>query len=149
MPGLQQRLVSLDVHVNVRWQAARHGVEAVGSAGKRRVRHHAAPSTSTAQVFDFRGIGRNDDFIKLRAGVRGANYPDQQGLAGDLPQDFPWQARGSEPRGYHAENASHRGDLLLRWPVHRPSSASLFLRQRRTASRVTKTSTTPSTPAIM
>ena len=108
MGGLEEGFVALDVDVDgevVPGGELGDGVEAVGAAGELGRGENARPVAGVAEVEDFSGVGRDDEGGELGAGEGGAVDPGEQGLAGDLAENFAREARGGESGGDDAEDA--------------------------------------------
>jgi len=117
--GVEEGFVALDVDVDGGVVELGDGVEAVGTAGKVGVGKNAGPAVVVAESFDFRGVGGDDDFVELRAGLGGTVDPREEGFASDLAEDFAGQAGGGEAGGDDAED-------FLRGRHQRGSSESDF-----------------------
>jgi hypothetical protein len=120
--GLEERLVGLDVDVDVGGDLASYGKEAVAAAGEIGRGHQAAPVAGGAEPGDLFGVGCDDDPVELRAAEGGFNNPGQKGLAAESAKNFAGETRGGEARGNDSEDARA-------WIVHRRSGWSArFLR---------------------
>ena len=103
--GLEQRLVALDVDVDLGGDALGDGVDAVGAAGEVGRGELDGPAVGAAEGGDLLGVGGDDDVVELRAGAGGLVDPGEHGAAGDLAQDLAGQAGGGETGGDDAEGA--------------------------------------------
>lgn len=115
--GLEEWFVGLDVDVDVGRDLASYGKEAVAAAGEIGRGHQAAPVARGTELGDLFGVGRDDDFVELRAAEGGFNNPGQERLAAEIAEDLARQARGGEARGDDSEDARV-------WVVHRCSGWS-------------------------
>ena len=112
MLGAKERLVALDVDVDIGGHVLRHGVQAVGAAGELGRGEHAGPAALTAECGDFVGVGGDDHVVQRGAGAGGGVDPCQQRLTGDGQQHLARQARRGQAGGDDAEDfcagESHR-----------------------------------------
>ena len=107
--GTEQRLVALDVDVDVGIVKLRDGVDAVSAAGEIGGGELHGAVELMAEGDDFVGVGGDQDAVELRAGARGFNHPREQRLAGDLTQHLARQAGGGEAGRNDAEDAEGSG----------------------------------------
>ena len=102
----EERLVSLDVDVDVGGDGLGDGVDTVGAAGAILGSEDGGQAVGLGEVEDFVGVRGDEDLIEERAGTGGAIDPGEHGLAGDLAKDFAGQARGAKARGNDGENVA-------------------------------------------
>jgi hypothetical protein len=102
----EERLVSLNIDVNVSGDRLGDGVNAIGAAGAILGGEDGGQAVGLGEVEDLVGVGGNEDLVEQRAGTGGAVNPDEHGLAGDFAEDFAGQARGAETRGDDGENVA-------------------------------------------
>jgi hypothetical protein len=102
--GFEERLVTLNVDVDVGGEELRHGVDAVGSAWEVGGGELDGPIVLMAEIGDLCGVCRDDNAGELRAGDGGFVDPGEHGAAGDGTKDFARQARGGEAGRDDAED---------------------------------------------
>jgi len=90
--GLEERLVALDVDVDVGGDLLCDGLDAIGAAGEVRGGEAEGPVVLTAEVGDLVGVGGDDDAVELGAGGGGLVDPCEHGLSGDGTEDFAGKA---------------------------------------------------------
>ncbi len=105
MVGAEERLVALDVDVNVGGMELGDGVEAIGAAGEIGGREFEGDVESSAEVGNFFGVCGDEDLVELRAGAGGVYDPGEERSAGDFPQDFARQAGRREAGRDDTEDA--------------------------------------------
>ena len=86
--GTQERLVSLDVDVDVCGVVLGDGVDAVGAAGEIGAGHDEGPRVVVAERGDFFGVGGDEDGVELRAGAGGVVDPGEHWPAGDFAKNL-------------------------------------------------------------
>ncbi len=106
MAGREERLVALDVDVDVGGDGLGDGVDAVGAAGAVLGGEDGARSKGLRVVEDFIGVSGDEDLIEEGAGAGGAIDPGEHGLAGDFAENFAGQAGGAEAGGDDGENVA-------------------------------------------
>ena len=104
--GREERLVALDVDVDVGGDGLGDGVDAVGAAGAVLGGEDGGERVGLRVVEDFIGVSGDEDLIEEGAGAGGAIDPGEHGLAGDFAENFAGQARGAETRGDDGENVA-------------------------------------------
>ena len=102
--GFKERLVALDVDVDVSWKLLGDGVDAVGSAWEVGGGELDGPVVFVAEIGDLFGVCGNNNAGELRAGDGGFVDPGEHGTAGDGTKDFARQARGGEAGRDDAED---------------------------------------------
>jgi hypothetical protein len=121
MLGADERLVSLDIDVDVGGNRLGDGVYAVGAARAILWSEDGGKAVLLCEGEDFVGVGRDEDLLKKRAGPCGAINPADHRLSGDFAEDLARQARGAESRGDDADNAGLVGfggmRISHRWVV--------------------------------
>jgi len=98
--GEEERLVALDVDVDIELGPGLDlgdGEEAVGAAGEVGGGEEAGPTVVFAELLDLGGVGGDDDVVEFRTGHGGSVDPDEEGLAGDGPEDFAGKPGGGKP----------------------------------------------------
>ena len=104
--GGEERLVALDVDVDVGGDGLGDGVDAVGAAGAVLGGEDGGEAVGLGEVEDLVGVGGDEDLVEEGAGAGGAIDPGEHGLAGDFAEDFAGQAGGAEARGDDGENVA-------------------------------------------
>ena len=104
MLGFEERLVALDVDVDIGVELLGDGVDAVGSAGQIAGGELDGPAVLVAELSDFIGVGGNNDAIELGAGTGGLEDPGEHRPSGDEAKDLAGEARGGEAGGDDAED---------------------------------------------
>ena len=95
--GARQRLIALDVDVNIGSLRAGNFIDTVRAGAVRRRGQARVPAVLAAQLHDLVGIGRHDDLGYERRGTRSVVHPGQHRTPRDLAQDLARQASGPEP----------------------------------------------------
>ena len=113
MLGFKERLVALDVDVDVCVDLLGDGVDAVGAAGQIGRSELEWPTVGATEVGYFVRVRCNEDAVELRTGSGGFEDPCQHRFTGDGAEDLTGEARGGEPGGNNAEDA---GLLLFAMP---------------------------------
>jgi hypothetical protein len=106
--GFEERLVALDVDVDIGGEMLGDGVDAVGSAAEIGRGELDGPVVAIAEFDDFFGVSGDDDAVELRAGAGCLVDPGEHGPAGDGAKDFAGETRGGEARRNDAENSGRR-----------------------------------------
>jgi hypothetical protein len=105
----EERLVSLDVDVDVGGDGLGDGVDTVGAAGAILGSEDGGKAVGLGEVENLVGVSGDEDLIEERAGTGGAIDPGDHGLAGNLAEDFAGQAGGAEARGDDGEYVAEVG----------------------------------------
>lgn len=108
--GGEERLVALDVDVDVGFALAGDFVDAVGAAGAVGRGHGEGDAGGSAGLGDFVGVRGDEDFCHEAGADGGAVDPLDHGTAGDGEEDFTGEAGGAEAGGNDTEDAlgAHR-----------------------------------------
>ena len=85
---LEERLVALDIDVDVGVAKLSDGVEAVGAGGQVGRGHLDGPAVAGAEIGYLFGVGRDQDLVELGAGASSFVDPCQHGASGDAAKDF-------------------------------------------------------------
>lgn len=109
MLGSDQRLIALDVDVDIGGNRRGDGVNAVGAAGAVRGSEYRRQVVLVGEGKDLVGIGGDEDLIEKRAGASGAIDPADHGLSGYFAEDLAGQAGGAESGGDDGEDAGFWG----------------------------------------
>jgi len=112
--GGEERLVALDVDVDVGGDGLSDGVDAVGAAGAILGGKDGGERVGLGEVEDLVGVGGDEDLVEEGTGAGGAIDPGDHGLAGNFAKDFAGQAGGAEAGGDDGENvAEARGQGVI------------------------------------
>lgn len=117
MLGREERLVALDVDVDVGGDGLSDGVDAIGAAGAVFGREDSREAARLGEGENFFGVGGDEDLIEERAAACGAVDPGEHGLAGDFAEDLAGEASGAEAGGDDGKDAAEvrgQGEFLLR-----------------------------------
>lgn len=101
----QERLVALDVDVDICWMSLRNGVDAIGAGGEIGAGENRRPIVGDAQGEDFVGVSGDEDLVKLRAGTGGVIDPAEHRTSSDLAQNLAGQAGGGQASRDDPESA--------------------------------------------
>lgn len=107
--GREERLVALDVEVDVGADGLGDGVDAVGAAGAVGGGEDGGDAAGLAEVEDLVGVGGDEDTVEKGAGAGGAIDPGDHGVAGDFAEDFAGEAGGTEAGGNDGEDVTEVG----------------------------------------
>jgi hypothetical protein len=103
--GFEERLVALDVDVDVGVDGLRDGVDAVGAAGQVGRGELDGPVVAVAEFGDLFGVGGDEDAVELGAGAGGVVDPGEHGASGEGAEDLAREAGGGQTGGDDAEDA--------------------------------------------
>ena len=117
-----QRLVPLDVHVDIRLVRSRHLPQPVGAGGMVGRRHHRGDVARPARRQHLLGVGGHKEIIQKGRAMGGQVDMRDQREPGDLAEYLPRQPGGGEPRGDDAQHLHAR--LYSRVVTEQASMAS-------------------------
>ena len=103
MFGPGERLIPLDVEINIRSDVVRDFMDALGAAAMVRRSHPGVPSVFLADVHDVLRVGGDNHFREKRRGGNATINLAHHGEAGEIPKRFAWQAGGGKPRRNHRD----------------------------------------------
>ncbi len=108
--GAQERLVALDVDVEVGRVKLGDRVDAVGARGQIGACEDGRPVVSQAERHDLVRVGGDEDLVERGACAGGLVDPGEHGAAGDLAENLAGETGRAETGGNDGEGAgwSHR-----------------------------------------
>lgn len=94
MFGAEERLVALDVDVDIGVVELGYGVETVRAASEIRGGEFDGDIEAAAEIDNLFGVGSDDDLVELRADASGVDDPGEERPPRDFTQNFARQAGG-------------------------------------------------------